>query len=212
MFNNKRVIYVGLGQYHLHPLHQSIKVDAQDIEYLPASSPDEIVRRIKEGSSGRDRETITPSSQHIKQQMPTQPPSSQDAKQQMPTQPSSSQDAKQQLPYSLHARANALVQNNRIAFNPQMHIFNVKGTSDITRVVTLHPRETCSCPSTGVCYHILAVKMSIGIRKPTQIPTKYNLARLRKNTRSRKERKCGRKRPRPKDVKVEDNQSKYSTY
>ena len=55
---------------------------------------------------------------------------------------------------SIHARARDLVQNNKVSFNPQMHIFNVKGTSDITRVVTLYPSETCSCPSTGVCYHI----------------------------------------------------------
>ena len=54
---------------------------------------------------------------------------------------------------SIHARARDLVQNNKVSFNPQMHIFNVKGTSDITRVVTLYPSETCSCPSTGVCYH-----------------------------------------------------------
>lgn len=112
---------------------------------------------------------------------------------------------------SIHARARDLVQNNKVSFNPQMHIFNVKGTSDITRVVTLYPSETCSCPSTGVCYHILAVKMSLGMRE-TVLPTKKNLSKFRKNTRSRKEKKCGRKRPRPNDVKTEDDQSKFNSF
>ena len=34
-----------------------------------------------------------------------------------------------------------------------------------TVMVMLYPSETSSCPSTGVCYHILAVKMSLGIRE-----------------------------------------------
>ena len=41
-------IYTGLGQYHLHPLYQTLQVDTQDIEYLPTESPEEIVQWIKE--------------------------------------------------------------------------------------------------------------------------------------------------------------------
>ena len=76
--------------------------------------------------------------------------------------------------------------------NPRMHVLNVKGTSGITRVVTLSPQETCSCPSSGTCYHILAMKMSLSI-KESCAPLKKNLAKLRKNSRCRKEKKCGRK-------------------
>ena len=36
---------------------------------------------------------------------------------------------------------------------------NVKGTSSVTCVVTIFPKENCSCPSTSSCYQILAVKL-----------------------------------------------------
>ena len=176
----------GLGQYHLRPLYQSIKVDAQDVEYLPTNMPEEIVQRIKEGSTENESRNVATNCDEPVEQQSTEP---------------------KKQHYSITARAKALVQNNRVSFNPQMHIFNVKGTSDVIRVVALYPRETCSCPSTGVCYHILAVKMSLGIKEST-IPTKQNLAMLRKNTRSRKEKRCGRKPPRPNDVKINDSQSK----
>ena len=79
-------------------------------------------------------------------------------------------------------------------------MFNVKGTSDIVRVVTLHPHETCSCPSTGECYHIQASKYSIGIPPTLKRRGILNLSKLKRNTRSRKDKKSRRKRPRPHDL------------
>jgi len=32
----------------------------------------------------------------------------------------------------------------------------------IWNFVTLYPKETCSCPTTTECYHIMAAKMAIG--------------------------------------------------
>ena len=69
-------------------------------------------------------------------------------------------------------------------------------------VVTLFPRETCSCPSTSQCYHILAAKMCIGQDDMSTGKKRLNLTQLRKNARSRKEKKSGRKRPRPGDCDV----------
>ena len=46
-----------------------------------------------------------------------------------------------------------------------MHIFNVEGTQSVVRVVTLHPKETCSCPAGGTCYHIMAARLSIGMKE-----------------------------------------------
>ena len=68
--------------------------------------------------------------------------------------------------------------------------------------MTLFPRETCSCPSTGTCYHIIAAKMSLGVSFANE-PTKRNLTQLRRNTRKRQEKKSGRKRPRPTDADPE---------
>ena len=67
-------------------------------------------------------------------------------------------------PVTMLSRARALVEENKISFNPKMHIFNVQGTHDV-RVVSLYPKEKCSCPSNGLCYHILGVKISFGAKE-----------------------------------------------
>lgn len=104
---------------------------------------------------------------------------------------------------SSHARARSVLEADNISFDTKLHCFNVKGLSGVTRVVTLFPRASCSCPSTGDCYHLLAVKLSVGMSVSTK-PVQKNLTRLRRNTRSRKEKRCGRKRPRPNDVEPEN--------
>ena len=100
------------------------------------------------------------------------------------------------------SRARTLVEENKISFNPKMHIFNVQGTHDV-RVVSLYPKEKCSCPSNGLCYHILGVKISLGAKESGKF-NERNLSQLRKNTRPKKEKKSGRKRPRTNDIKDED--------
>ena len=100
----------------------------------------------------------------------------------------------QPLANSIYSRAEDLIRNNKIIFNPQMHIFNVQGTKEV-RVVKLHPKESCSCPATGTCYHILGVKLSLGLKISQSTTSERNLAKLCKATRSRKEKKTGRKRP-----------------
>ena len=84
---------------------------------------------------------------------------------------------------------------DNISFNTEFHCFNAKGTSGNTRVVTLFPKQTCSCPATGECYHLLAVWMSLRMTEFKK-ELKYNLRQLRK---SRKDKRSGRKRPRPND-------------
>ena len=65
----------------------------------------------------------------------------------------------------------------------------MKGTSGTTRVVTL--KETSSCPATVECYHLLAVQMSLGMTELKKL--KYNLTQLRKNTKSRKDKRSDQK-------------------
>lgn len=110
-------------------------------------------------------------------------------------------------PASMLFRAKALVEENKISFNPKMHIFNVQGTNDV-RVVSLYPKEKCSCPADGLCYHILGVKLSLGA-KEMEVPKERNFTQLRKNTRSRKDKKSGRKRPRTDDIEVDNKRGTY---
>ena len=100
---------------------------------------------------------------------------------------------------SMYARAMLIVENNNIQFSTKMCTFTVKGSKEVKRIVTIYPKETCSCPSTGECYHILAAKISLGMA-PKQEKVECNLTTLRKNGRPKREKRCGRKRPRPNDV------------
>ena len=54
----------------------------------------------------------------------------------------------------------------------------MKETSGTTRVVTLFPKETCSCPGVGECYHLLAVRMSKGRNNNYCIAVIYSQALL----------------------------------
>lgn len=104
---------------------------------------------------------------------------------------------------SAEARARLILDADNISFNTKLHVFNIKGLSGVTRVVTLFPNQTCSCPSTGDCYHIVAAKLCVGMPTSTRKGRKLNLTQLRRNTRSRTEKRSGRKRPRPNDVEIE---------
>jgi len=77
-----------------------------------------------------------------------------------------------------------------------MGTFTVLGSNGKPHVVRLFPTEDCSCPSVSTCYHIVAVKISLGITVSKE-PKKVNLTQLRWNTRGKTQKRSGRKRPRP---------------
>ena len=89
-----------------------------------------------------------------------------------------------------------LLKDGRLSHDPKMGTFTVFGSSDKPHVVRLFPLEYCSCPSTASCYHLIAVKLSLGIPVNSDVK-KVNLTQLRKNTRAKSQKKAGRKRPRP---------------
>ena len=165
----------GIGEYHLKSDYASIQANHGLVDYIPTSTPEKVVERIKNGESTRIEEV------QIKTELPDHPPS--------------------RTP-SVQPRAQQLLASNQISFDPKLHVFNAKGTSGVTRVVTIFPKESCSCPFTTGCYHILAVKLSLGAHFDK--PSTRNLTRLRSNTRSKKDKKSGRKRPRAKDLDPED--------
>jgi len=76
------------------------------------------------------------------------------------------------------------------------------GSSGQPRVVTLHPKESCSCPSNATCYQILAARLSIGETGNDAPEKKINLTQLYKNAGGKKEKKSGRKKPRLGDYEI----------
>ena len=166
----------GLGQYHIDSSYGTVEI--QSMPYFASFSPEDIVKQIRSGVLD----------------MP--PPASEDTT-------TTNVHISRSTNISSIARANEVLKEGNISFDDKLHCFTVKGTSGVLRVVTLFPKETCSCPSTGDCYHLMAVRLSVGMPEPKGKVTSHNLTVLRKNTRSRKEKKCGRKRPRPNDVEPE---------
>ena len=97
-------------------------------------------------------------------------------------------------------RAKRVIEENKISYDFKLRTFTVMG-STCPYVVTLHPKETCSCPSTTQCYYILAAKMGIGSQKDPKLK-RINLTQLYKNSRPKSSKTSGRKRPRPGDCDV----------
>ena len=172
--NEIRRGFAGIGEYHLRLDYANIQANHGLVDYIPTSTPEEVVEKIRNGDTTQIEEV------QIKEELPDDPPSK---------------------TLSVQARAQQLLASNQISFDPKLHVFNVKGTSGVTRVVTIFPKESCSCPSTSGCYHILAVKLSLGAH--SEKPSTRNLTRLRSNTRSKKDKRSGRKKPRPKDLDPE---------
>ena len=94
-----------------------------------------------------------------------------------------------------------IIENKQISHNQELGVFTVLGTTGRPHAIRIFPKESCTCPSTGRCYHILAVKMSIGL-EDIDSRRKVNLTQLRRNTRSRGQKKSGRKAPRPGDYEI----------
>lgn len=97
-------------------------------------------------------------------------------------------------------RARRVLDEGRITVDTKLHTFTIMGTS-CPHLVTLFPKETCTCSSTKQCYHILAAKLVIG-QNFDDSKKRINLAELHRNIRSRGSKKSGRKRPHPLDCEV----------
>ena len=73
-----------------------------------------------------------------------------------------------------------MFQMAKYKFVPLMETFVVEGIKGTKRLVTINPKETCSCPSTGQCYHILAVKIAINDQSVSSSKQVKNLSQLKK--------------------------------
>ena len=99
------------------------------------------------------------------------------------------------------ARAKLVIAENRVSHDPKLGVFVVKNSQEKPNAVTLFPKQSCTCPSTSECYHILAAKLSLNL-PCSNSPTTINLSQLRKNTRSRKGKKLGWKKPNLEDCTI----------
>lgn len=174
----------GLGTYTLLPRYCGASTHNLEMHYIPTCSPEDIVKNMRESKS-MDLNKLGPFDYDC----------SQAEAEEKNEKGHSSRDL------SATTRAKAILQADDLSYDTKLKVFNVKGSSGITRIVTVFPKPTCSCPSTTDCYHILAVKLSLGM-EVTESHKKRNLTQLRRNTRSRKEKRSGRKRPRPLDVRA----------
>lgn len=89
----------------------------------------------------------------------------------------------------------SVIENDQISLSAKLGVFTIVGTTGNAHAVRLFPKESCTCPSTGLCYHIVAAKLSIGLNVTTK-STRVNLSQLRRNTRAKKDKTSGRKKPR----------------
>ncbi len=64
---------------------------------------------------------------------------------------------------------------------PELKVFSVAANDHITHSVHLFPKETCTCPATTTCCHIIAARHSIGLE--TNNRKILNLSALRRNSR-----------------------------
>ena len=169
-----------LGNYHLRSEFSSSLATALFLPDEKVYSPADIVSQIKENIFCKPDESSQANDADT----------SNDA--------SASTSALQSL--SQKERAKRVLQENKISCDLKLHTFTVMGSTR-PHVVTLHPKETCSCPSKTQCYHILAAKMAIG-KKEDPKRARINLTQLRKNSRPRNIKTSGRKHPRPGDCDV----------
>ena len=100
--------------------------------------------------------------------------------------------------------AQRVLDENRIKQVPELQAFCVSGSNAEKKyAVTLFPNESCSCPATGTCYHLLAAMKSVEMN-PKPKRTTVNLSTLAKNRRKLTDgkSKAGRKKPRRADYDI----------
>ena len=105
------------------------------------------------------------------------------------------------FPHFTHRNRSPLTNRKRfLSFDTKLSVFTVQGSNE-PRLVKLFLKPSCSCPSSTLCYHILAAKMSLGINEEAP-KHPLNMTQLRRNKRKRGDKTSDRKQPRKNDVDV----------
>ena len=145
-----------LGNYHLYSTFSSIS--ETEITLIPDENvyqPEEIVQRIR---------------QHLNETSPSEATKGSCSK-------VTDEKGHRIGQLTQNERARRVIDENNISLDPNLKTFTVMGT-DRPHVVTLFPKESCSCPSTSTCYHILAAKLSIGETSDNVAKKKLDLEKM----------------------------------
>ena len=92
-------------------------------------------------------------------------------------------DLKQQRSVKISSQeghANMVIFDKGIALVPEMGGFTVKGENNKLYAVKLFPKESCQCPATGRCYHIIAARKNINLPTESNKIQEFNLNKLQK--------------------------------
>lgn len=92
------------------------------------------------------------------------------------------------------AKAVKAVEEGRVSLLPKEGCFVVRGNYENPQFVFLNPKESCSCPGTAICWHILAVRRSIG-RQDVSTKRMPNISTLRTQSWKNSMRPKGKKQP-----------------
>ena len=167
-----------LGNYHVHPEFSTCVPMPLQLPQHKVYSPKDIVTRIKANVDHSSHELTSTGTTSI-----------------------ASTSVEHELDcLSRQERARHVIDEGKISVDTKLHTFTVMG-STCPHLVTLFPKEICTCASTTQCYHILAAKLAIG-QKLDDSKKKINLTQLHRNSRSRGSKKSGRKHPHPLDCEV----------
>jgi hypothetical protein len=83
----------------------------------------------------------------------------------------------QPISASIRVLSNVLV----VCHVPDQQVFTVSAPDGRVHAVRLFPNQTCTCPASTTCCHVLAVKRSIGLECAER--KVVNLTQLRRNSR-----------------------------
>jgi hypothetical protein len=187
--------FAGLGSYELSPQHNNAVRPLDELSYIPCFSPTEVVEKIRrEQNISKENLKVGTQEEVVDPNLPDKAAEAGDL--------IGGEGISQSIPGTSEARARFIIDNQQISHNQSLGVFTVVGTSGNAHAVRLFPKESCTCPSTNTCYHILAVRMSVGLVEKS-FKKRINLTQLRHNTRPRTQKKSGRKAPRAGDYDIE---------
>ena len=107
-------LFVGIGQFHLKPAYEIVKIPVEELVLIKTPKPEEIIETIKSRARDDSIEATMTTSNAVGEM-----------KKEAATQLESDKNA------SMLSRAKTVLRNNKVSFNPQMHIFNVEGTQGV---------------------------------------------------------------------------------
>ncbi len=121
-----------MGKYHVYSQYSNNQLIDDELPIANVFNPEEIVKRIK----SEDQDVEKPA------------PSSVDKQSELCTEVSVTHCSQKEY-------AKRLLESRKISFDSILHTFTIIGESDVPHVVRLFLVESCSCPGSPICYHIM---------------------------------------------------------